>query len=161
MHDRSRLIRPLATFAALGLGILLAMAATSLPARAQPACPAAMAIDRPTLELALALTDCAAYPQALMVLDALLRIDPFDVEAFVQAGKTLTLMEEYEQAEHYFRYALDYDQEHLVANLELGRLYVVIGFADLAQQQLFILEDICGDCAEHAALAEAIGAGKT
>ena len=43
------------------------------------------------------------------MLDALLRIDPFDVEAFVQAGKTLVLMEEYEQAEHYFRYALDYD----------------------------------------------------
>ncbi len=104
------------------------------------------------------LTDCAAYPQALLVLDALLRIDPFNVEAFVQAGKTLVLMEEYEQAEHYFRYALDYDQEHRIANLELGRLYIEAGFPDLAQQQLFILQEVCGSCAEHEALAAEIAA---
>lgn len=135
-----------------------ALAAPALPARAETACPEAMKIDRPGLELAVALTDCEAYPQALMVLDAMLRSDPYDVEAFVQAGKTLMLMENYEQAEHYFRYAVDYDQEHRIANLELGRLYVEVGFADLAEQQLFILEEICGNCAEHETLAAEIAA---
>ncbi len=157
MHHRNRLTRLLALNAAFLFGLLTALA-IALPARAEVACPSAMKIDEASLELAVALTDCAAYPQALMVLDAMLRIDPLDVEAFVQAGKTLMLMEELEQAEHYFRYALDYDQEHRIANFELGRLYVEAGFPDLAVQQLFILEEICGSCSEHEALAAAIAA---
>jgi tetratricopeptide (TPR) repeat protein len=157
MHHRNLLTRLPALLLALCCAAPLGLTPIA-PASAQSVCPGALKIDEPTLELALALTDCAAYPQALLVLDALLRIDPFDVEAFVQAGKTLVLMEEYEQAEHYFRYALDYDQEHRIANLELGRLYIEAGFPDLAQQQLFILQEVCGSCAEHAALAAEIAA---
>lgn len=143
----------------------IALLALALPALATPA--AAMAptpTDQPTaredpdLDRAIALVWAEEFAEAEPLLQAALKRNPKNPDAWNYLGFTTRKLGNFEDAQQYYFNALRLDPDHLKAMEYLGELYLQTGKPKLARDLLARITELCPAtaCEERDQLAAAI-----
>ena len=97
------------------------------------------------------------YRDAITMLEQMIAAEPGDAEAHNLMGFSLRKSGDFDRALGFYQKALAIDPAHLGANEYLGELYLETGERDKAQQQLTVLEGLCGaDCEEYLDLKSAM-----
>lgn len=149
--------------------ILIALVLVAAPALAVSV--AAMApepSDQPSkvedadLERAIALVWAEEYAEAEPLLQAALKRNPKDPDAWNYLGFVTRKLGNFEAARGYYFNALRLDPRHLKAMEYLGELYLQTGEPDLARDLLARITTLCrNECEERDQLAAAIEAHAT
>jgi tetratricopeptide (TPR) repeat protein len=115
--------------------------------------------DRELTDYAYALVAANRYEEALVVLDLL--EDPQTARALNCRGFAARKLGRLEESIGYYRRAIALAPRYTPVREYLGEAYLEQGRIDLAEEQLMILETLCGtSCEEYTALAEAIAAAR-
>jgi tetratricopeptide (TPR) repeat protein len=109
---------------------------------------------------ALALVKAERFDDALAVLD--LRETPDDAKALNCRGFATRKLGRIDESIGYYLKAVALAPRYVEVREYLGEAYVAKGRFDLAEQQLVIIETLCGtSCEEYSELAQAIESGRT
>jgi tetratricopeptide (TPR) repeat protein len=115
--------------------------------------------DEALTDYALALVVAERFEDALAILD--LRESPDDAKALNCRGFATRKLGRIDESIGYYLQAVALAPRYVPVREYLGEAYVAKGRIDLAEQQLVIIETLCGtSCEEYAELAQAIEAGR-
>lgn len=143
---------------------LLALLACTAPVLAPQAAAMAPAVDDkvtktedPDLERAIALIWAEEFAEAEPLLQAALKRNPKNPDAWNYLGFATRKLGNFEDAQTYYFNALRLDPEHLKAMEYLGELYLQTGEPELARDLLDRITALCtNECEERDQLAAAI-----
>ena len=94
------------------------------------------------------------YDRAIGYLKSIQDTDNADV--FNLLGYSYRKLEQFDQAMHYYRLALQLDARHKGAHEYLGELFLQLNQPEQARKHLAILAEICQDCEEYQELKTAL-----
>ena len=115
--------------------------------------------DEALTDYALALVKAERFEEALATLD--LRESPDDAEALNYRGFATRKLGRLDESIGYYLKAVSLAPRYVEVREYLGEAYVSKGQFDLAEQQLTIIETLCGtSCEAYLGLAEAIAASR-
>ena len=144
---------------------MIAMLALAMPFFAAPSVAMApsptdqpTAMEDPELERAIALVWAEEFAEAEPLLQAALKRNPKNPDAWNYLGFTTRKLGNFDDAQTYYFNALRLDPEHLKAMEYLGELYLQTGRPSLAQDLLDRITELCpaAECEERDQLAAAI-----
>lgn len=140
---------------------LLTLAAPALIAPVSAMAPAAgdvpTMVEDPELERAIALIWAEEFAAAEPLLQAALKRNPKNPDAWNYLGFATRKLGNFEDAQTYYFNALRLDPEHLKAMEYLGELYLQTGEPELAKELLERITSLCtGACEERDQLTTAI-----
>jgi Flp pilus assembly protein TadD len=140
--------------------LALAVPALSLPSAAMSPAPTDQptAMEDPDLERAIALVWAEEFAEAEPLLQAALKRNPKNPDAWNYLGFATRKLGNFEAARTYYFNALRLDPEHLKAMEYLGELYLQTGEPKLARDLLERITALCptAECEERDQLAAAI-----
>lgn len=116
--------------------------------------------DEAVTDYALALIKAERFEEALATLD--LRENPDDAKALNYRGFAARKLGRLDESIGHYLKAVSLAPRYVEVREYLGEAYVAAGRLDLAEQQLVIIETLCGTtCVEYSELAQAIEDGRT
>ena len=98
------------------------------------------------------------YNEAIDALNSFIDEETKSPDAWNYLGYSLRKVGLYDESLNAYKKALKLDKKHLGANEYIGELYLTLDKPSKAKKHLKRLAKYCGDCAQHAKLAEAIAA---
>jgi len=115
--------------------------------------------DNAVTDYALALIEAERFEEALATLD--LRAGTDDARALNYRGFATRKLGRLDESIGHYLKAISIAPRYAEVREYLGEAYVAQGRLDLAEQQLVVLETLCGTtCEEYSELAQAIAAGR-